>query len=344
MFGDPVGRWAATWDRIVREEDLASLNRIGPVDARLLLEHLLARPPDPSTGSSQAEPGIAPHGTLYVQRAVDVYLLSITRDEIDDGPDGWVSQDSIAEFAIDDAGPPGAEAPPGIPLVRPPSLDDMPEPAPRRNSRYGVVVATIVSVMVATVGWHFATGPDVCRVPAAGVDEAGRLAADVVARRIVTAESGGDANATNARSSATGSGQFLDGTWLDMIRAYRPDLAGGSDTQILDLRRNPDLSREMVARFAEQNAAMLVRRCLPVTPGTLYLSHFAGGGGAAAVLQAPETADAAGTMAAADSTGRTTRDMIVTANPFLEAFTVADLKRWADRKMRIAAGDRVSRM
>ncbi|MEP0321185.1 hypothetical protein, partial [Bauldia litoralis] len=111
----------------MREEDLASLNRIGPVDARLLLEHLLARPPVPSTGSSQAESGIAPHDALYVQRAVDVYLLSITRDEIDDGTDGRVRQDSIAEFAIDDVGHPAAEAPPGIPLVRPPSLDDMPE-------------------------------------------------------------------------------------------------------------------------------------------------------------------------------------------------------------------------
>ncbi len=100
----------------------------------------------------------------------------------------------------------------------------------------------------------------------------------------------------------------------------------------------------MVARFAEQNAAMLLSQCLPVTPGTLYLSHFAGGAGAAAVLSAPENADAAATMARADSTGRTTREMIVTANPFLKSFTVADLKRWADRKMGAAGGDRLSRM
>jgi hypothetical protein len=89
----------------------------------------------------------------------------------------------------------------------------------------------------------------------------------------------------------------------------------------------------MVARFAEGNAAVLVRRCLPVTPGTLYLAHFAGGAGAAAVLSAPNHADAATTMAEADSTGRATREAIVTANPFLEEFTVADLKSWADHKM-----------
>jgi len=40
-------------------------------------------------------------------------------------------------------------------------------------------------------------------------------------------------------------------------------------------------------------------------------------------------------MAGADATGRTKREKLVKANPFLERFTVADLKSWADRKMRI---------
>jgi hypothetical protein len=39
-------------------------------------------------------------------------------------------------------------------------------------------------------------------------------------------------------------------------------------------------------------------------------------------------------MATADATGRTKREQILKANPFLEHFTVADLKVWADRKMR----------
>jgi hypothetical protein len=38
-------------------------------------------------------------------------------------------------------------------------------------------------------------------------------------------------------------------------------------------------------------------------------------------------------MASADKTGRTKREQLVKANPFLEHFTVADLKIWADRKM-----------
>jgi len=74
-------------------------------------------------------------------------------------------------------------------------------------------------------------------------------------------------------------------------------------------------------------------RGLPVTRGTLYLSHFAGGAGAVALLSASGNADAAAVMASADATGRTTREKIVNANPFLQRFTVADLKSWADRKM-----------
>ena len=44
-----------------------------------------------------------------------------------------------------------------------------------------------------------------------------------------------------------------------------------------------------------------------VTPGTLYLAHFAGGAGAVAILSAMENADAAHVMATADATGRTKR-------------------------------------
>jgi hypothetical protein len=165
------------------------------------------------------------------------------------------------------------------------------------------------------------------------MDVADRSAVNAVVGQIIGAESGGDPTAKNKLSSATGAGQFIDETWLEMVRRHRPDLASLDETAILDLRRDPDLAREMVTRFAERNAANLISRCLPVTAGTLYLSHFAGGAGAAALLSAAENADAATVMAQADSTGRTTREKLVTANPFLASFTVADLKDWADRKM-----------
>jgi hypothetical protein len=166
------------------------------------------------------------------------------------------------------------------------------------------------------------------------VEATDRAALDSVVRRIIGVESNGDTNAKNKRSSATGLGQFLNETWLDMIRAYRPELTRGrSQDEILELRRDAELSREITARFAERNAAILKRRGLPVTAGTVYLAHFAGSAGAVAILSAPENADAALVMASADATGRSKRERIVKANPFLEHFTVADLKNWADRKM-----------
>ena len=224
-----------------------------------------------------------------------------------------------------------------VPTIKPPSREEILAPVTRRNAVSGVLTVLVVCSLVAMIGWRFVGLPDACWLPGGDqLDTIGRLAAGTVASRIVVVESNGDAKAKNKLSSATGAGQFLDGTWLDMIRAHRPDLAQGSNAEILALRFDPRISREMVARFAEQNAVMLANRCLPVTPGTLYLSHFAGGAGAAAVLSAPEHADAASTMANADSTGRSTREMIVKANPFLASYTVADLKSWADRKMGVS--------
>jgi hypothetical protein len=168
-------------------------------------------------------------------------------------------------------------------------------------------------------------------------DSADGIAIKTIVERIIQVESNGNPNAKNKRSSATGLGQFLDETWLDLIRTYRPDLARGRGKgEILELRRDPNLAREITSRFTEQNAGMLRRRGLPITPGTLYLAHFAGGAGAVAILSALDHADAASIMAKSDASGRTKRAKIIKANPFLERFTVADLKSWADRKMRIA--------
>jgi hypothetical protein len=165
----------------------------------------------------------------------------------------------------------------------------------------------------------------------------GAAAIHAVVEQIIRVESNGDPNAKNRRSTATGLGQFLEETWLEMIRTHRPDLAKErSQAEILELRRDAKIGRELTARFSERNAEVLKRRGLPVTPGTLYLAHFAGAAGAVAVLTAMEDADAALVMANADATGRTKREKIIKANPFLERFTVADLRSWADRKMRVS--------
>ncbi|OAF05471.1 hypothetical protein AYJ54_00770 [Bradyrhizobium centrolobii] len=141
---------------------------------------------------------------------------------------------------------------------------------------------------------------------------------------IVGAESGGDANATNPNSSATGAGQFINSTWLSMIRQHRPDLADGkSDQEILAMRGDPNLSKEMVDAYAADNQAILQKNGLPVTSGNTYLAHFAGPQGAVKVLQADPNAPV----------GSILGDAAVKANPFLAKMTAGDLQAWAARKM-----------
>ncbi|WP_194462142.1 hypothetical protein [Bradyrhizobium sp. CCBAU 53340] len=59
---------------------------------------------------------------------------------------------------------------------------------------------------------------------------------------IIVAESNGDPNKKNKRSSATGAAQFLDETWLEAVGRHRRDLIQGrSDKEILELRRDLEL-------------------------------------------------------------------------------------------------------
>jgi hypothetical protein len=44
---------------------------------------------------------------------------------------------------------------------------------------------------------------------------------------------------------------------------------GCGGLEVLDLRLDPNVAREITARFTERNANVLKRRGLPVTPGTL---------------------------------------------------------------------------
>jgi len=141
---------------------------------------------------------------------------------------------------------------------------------------------------------------------------------------IIGAESGGNPSARNPNSSATGAGQFINSTWLDTIKTARPDLAQGkSDEELLALRTDPQLSRQMTEAYAAQNGAILSKSGLPVTPGSTYLAHFAGPQGAVSVLNADPSTPVASIMGPA----------AVNANPFLQGMTAGDLRAWADRKM-----------
>jgi hypothetical protein len=151
--------------------------------------------------------------------------------------------------------------------------------------------------------------------------------------QIIQNESGGDPTATNPNSSAAGAGQFIDGTWLSVLKQHRPDLAQGkSDAELLALKNDPTLAsqpqnvalaHELTGDYASDNQAILAKNGLPVTPGSTYLAHFAGPQGAVKIMQADPNAPVSSILGAA----------AVKANPFLQGMTAQGLQAWSARKM-----------
>jgi hypothetical protein len=157
----------------------------------------------------------------------------------------------------------------------------------------------------------------------------GGTAIDTVVNKIIGVESGGNASAKNPKSSAAGLGQFIDSTWLATIKKHRPDIAAGkSAAQIIALKTDPALAREMTKAFTQDNAEYLTNRGVATTPGNIYLAHFLGAGGAVRVLKADPGA----------SIGSIVGQDAITANPFLAGKSVADTIAWSNKKMGGASG------
>ncbi|MEJ6784817.1 M23 family metallopeptidase [Aminobacter sp. Piv2-1] len=150
-------------------------------------------------------------------------------------------------------------------------------------------------------------------------------AIELLTDRIVRVESGGSATAKNPLSSATGLGQFISKTWLRMINTYRPDLAKSLSTEeLLALRYDPTISREMVRNLAREGEAYLKARGHQITAGRLYLAHFLGMEGANQVLSAPQEAMLVDLLGAS----------VIKANPFLTGKNASYVVAWAEKKMR----------
>lgn len=119
-------------------------------------------------------------------------------------------------------------------------------------------------------------------------------------------ESSYDADAQASTSSASGLYQFIESTWLDVMRRHGPSLGYGQLAaaieqgpkgprvadpmlrgQILALRNDPQAASLMAGALAQDNRDAL----LPVLgrepdAGELYLAHFLGSGGAGQFLTA----------------------------------------------------------
>lgn len=115
-------------------------------------------------------------------------------------------------------------------------------------------------------------------------------------------ESGLDRNAEAKTSSAAGLFQFIESTWLDLVRKYGPkhgldglnlgDPAGRRAA--LALRYDPEIAARMAGELTRDNAAAL-RAGLgrDASAGETYAAHVLGAQGALAMLKAPAGASAA---------------------------------------------------
>lgn len=143
--------------------------------------------------------------------------------------------------------------------------------------------------------------------------------------KIIQNESGGNPNIPNKYSTAKGLGQFIDSTWLTMVKRYRPDIAAGkSNAQIIALKTNAPLAREMTTRYVEENARALRGAGMPVTDGNLYLAHFLGAGGAIKLLSAQDKSQPVVNLVG---------QKVVDANRFIQGKSVQWVIDWTARKM-----------
>src|SRR5258706_2189050 len=168
--------------------------------------------------------------------------------------------------------------PPQLALRQIGPADEIKPPNPEEHgstaaSRDWLSVEILTLVLAAAIALAFVLSSYVLRDPHLNGGSIDKTAVKALVERIIAIESNGDPNAKNKRSSATGAAQFLDDTWLEAVRRHRRDLMQGrSDKEVLELRRDAELAREIVTRLVEQYATMLSKRRLPITPGSLYLT------------------------------------------------------------------------
>lgn len=148
--------------------------------------------------------------------------------------------------------------------------------------------------------------------------------------RIIGVESAGVPTARNPNSTATGLGQFIESTWLNLFEKYFPDRAAGmSRGAILALRTDPGISRTMVELYTRELATSLARANLPVTDSNIYLSYFLGPGDAQRVLRADPNTPLQGLI----NPGSITANASVLGG----GATAADAIRFAQRKVGTSA-------
>lgn len=138
---------------------------------------------------------------------------------------------------------------------------------------------------------------------------------------IIGVESQGNPLLRSKTSSAEGLGQFVDATWLDVVKRYHPEVASGkTDQQILGMKRSADpasvtLQRQAIDDYAKDNGEKLAAAGFEPNAANLSLAHLLGPGGAAATLSANPGASMRSVVG----------DAAIAANPWMAKMTASDM-------------------
>jgi hypothetical protein len=153
--------------------------------------------------------------------------------------------------------------------------------------------------------------------------------------RTAIRESSLDPAAAAKSSSARGLYQFIESTWLAMVKEEGPKYGLGSHAasieqgsggqyfvrdpavraQILKLRENPEVSSVMAGALAKRNAEELSRTLgRKATAGELYLAHFLGANGAKRLLALKRSNPGASAVAAFPEAARANKSIFYESN------------------------------
>ena len=174
-------------------------------------------------------------------------------------------------------------------------------------------------------------------------------------------ESGLNASARAGTSSATGLYQFLEQSWLAVVKKHgsehglgwaadaigqsggRFTVAPGARQAILNLRTDPTASSLMAAEFASDNKdALEASLNRPANSTDLYMAHFLGLGGATKFLKTMATSPQASGAALFPAAARANRGIFYAANG--QPRTVAQIyDRFADKLAAAGADTQATR-
>lgn len=145
--------------------------------------------------------------------------------------------------------------------------------------------------------------------------------------KTVSLESSGDPYSKSKTSSASGLGGFTDSTWLDLFKKYYPKEYKTYGENALAYKTDPTIARDLIGKYAMENANYFRENGIPVNQTNLRLAHFLGARGAKILINmAQEYPD----MKVSEIP---VVRQFVPMNKFMKDMTAQQLIDWASRSM-----------